>query len=182
MNISPLSNEFVLGAALLLGALLFLIQLFSISKLKKQLAAVPQVQASTLFEEKLSSLENKLEQSNKKVNHAHEIIDSLVSQSKTIKKSSLVRYNPFRDSGVGGLQSFSTASIDDNGDGVPEDELKDIFKPFYRVSTARDRSSGGTGLGLAITESAIHQHSGTIIASKSPLGGLRMTITLPIEQ
>ena len=118
MNISPLSNEFVLGAALLLGALLFLIQLFSISKLKKQLAAVPQVQASTLFEEKLSSLENKLEQSNKKVNHAHEIIDSLVSQSKTIKKSSLVRYNPFRDSGVGGLQSFSTASIDDNGDGV----------------------------------------------------------------
>lgn len=72
--------------------------------------------------------------------------------------------------------------VDDNGEGVPEDELKDIFKPFYRVSTARDRSSGGTGLGLAITESAIQQHSGTIIASKSPLGGLRMTITLPIEQ
>ena len=71
--------------------------------------------------------------------------------------------------------------VDDNGEGVPEDELKDIFKPFYRVSTARDRSSGGTGLGLAITESAIQQHSGTIIASKSPLGGLRMTITLPIE-
>ena len=72
--------------------------------------------------------------------------------------------------------------VDDNGEGVPEDELNDIFKPFYRVSTARDRSSGGTGLGLAITESAMHQHSGTIIASKSPLGGLRMTITLPIEK
>ena len=72
--------------------------------------------------------------------------------------------------------------VDDNGEGVPEDELNDIFKPFYRVSTARDRSSGGTGLGLAITESAIHQHSGTIIANKSPLNGLRMTITLPIEQ
>ncbi|MCG7586191.1 envelope stress sensor histidine kinase CpxA [Photobacterium sp. OFAV2-7] len=70
--------------------------------------------------------------------------------------------------------------IDDNGEGVPDNELDDIFRPFYRVSTARDRSSGGTGLGLAITESAIRQHSGTILASRSPLGGLRVTITLPL--
>ncbi|MGF1713481.1 envelope stress sensor histidine kinase CpxA [Photobacterium chitinilyticum] len=70
--------------------------------------------------------------------------------------------------------------IDDNGEGVPDDELDDIFRPFYRVSTARDRSSGGTGLGLAITESAIRQHSGTIEASRSPLGGLRITIALPL--
>lgn len=70
--------------------------------------------------------------------------------------------------------------IDDNGEGVPDEELSDIFRPFYRVSTARDRRSGGTGLGLAITESAIRQHSGTIEASRSPLGGLRITITLPL--
>lgn len=70
--------------------------------------------------------------------------------------------------------------IDDNGEGVPDEELDDIFRPFYRVSTARDRSSGGTGLGLAITESAIRQHSGTIKASRSPLGGLQITITLPL--
>ncbi|MCW8329600.1 envelope stress sensor histidine kinase CpxA [Photobacterium sp. SDRW27] len=71
--------------------------------------------------------------------------------------------------------------IDDNGEGVPDDELEDIFRPFYRVSTARDRSSGGTGLGLAITESAIRQHSGSIRASRSHLGGLQMTITLPLS-
>lgn len=73
-----------------------------------------------------------------------------------------------------------TVTVDDNGDGVPEEELQAIFRPFYRVSTARDRVSGGTGLGLAITESAVRQHSGTIEASRSPLGGLRVIICLPL--
>ncbi|MBC7001851.1 envelope stress sensor histidine kinase CpxA [Photobacterium sp. BZF1] len=72
-------------------------------------------------------------------------------------------------------------TVEDNGEGVPDNELGDIFRPFYRVSTARDRSSGGTGLGLAITESAIRQHSGTIKASRSQLGGLKVTITLPLS-
>ncbi len=73
-------------------------------------------------------------------------------------------------------------TVDDNGEGVPDAELEAIFRPFYRVSTARDRHSGGTGLGLTITESAIRQHSGTITATRSPLGGLRMSITLPLSK
>ncbi|KJG17125.1 envelope stress sensor histidine kinase CpxA [Photobacterium angustum] len=79
-------------------------------------------------------------------------------------------------------QHLLTITIDDNGDGVPEAELDDIFRPFYRVSTARDRDSGGTGLGLAITESAIRQHRGTIQANNSSLGGLNITITLPLAR
>ncbi|UXI02787.1 envelope stress sensor histidine kinase CpxA [Photobacterium sp. TY1-4] len=71
--------------------------------------------------------------------------------------------------------------IDDDGEGVPDSELGDIFRPFYRVSTARDRSSGGTGLGLAITDSAIRQHNGTVSASRSPLGGLQIRLTLPLD-
>ncbi|MFA0520238.1 ATP-binding protein, partial [Vibrio sp. 10N.222.55.E8] len=55
-------------------------------------------------------------------------------------------------------QDQLTICVNDNGDGVSEDELDSIFRPFYRVSTARDRNSGGTGLGLTITESAIRQH------------------------
>ncbi len=70
--------------------------------------------------------------------------------------------------------------VEDNGEGVPEDELTAIFRPFYRVSTARDRHSGGTGLGLAITENAIRQHNGSIVASRSALGGLQLDIKLPI--
>lgn len=73
-----------------------------------------------------------------------------------------------------------TVSVEDNGEGVPENELAEIFRPFYRVSTARDRHSGGTGLGLAITESAIRQHSGVITANRSELGGLKVQFTLPV--
>ncbi|KOO02626.1 envelope stress sensor histidine kinase CpxA [Vibrio nereis] len=71
-------------------------------------------------------------------------------------------------------------TVDDNGDGVPEDELEAIFRPFYRVSTARDRHSGGTGLGMTITESAVRQHSGTIKAKRSALGGLCVEVILPL--
>ena len=71
--------------------------------------------------------------------------------------------------------------VEDDGEGVPESELQDIFRPFYRVSTARDRHSGGAGLGLAITESAIRQHNGSIKAERSPLGGLKVTISLPTQ-
>ncbi|KFI09184.1 envelope stress sensor histidine kinase CpxA [Vibrio coralliilyticus] len=73
-----------------------------------------------------------------------------------------------------------TIAVDDNGEGAPEQELEAIFRPFYRVSTARDRHSGGTGLGLAITENAIRQHSGSIQALRSELGGLRIEIRLPL--
>ncbi|RBO83912.1 envelope stress sensor histidine kinase CpxA [Marinomonas aquiplantarum] len=71
--------------------------------------------------------------------------------------------------------------VEDDGDGVPDDELESIFRPFYRVSTARDRHSGGTGLGLAITENAIRQHNGHIQAKKSSLGGLMIEVVLPLS-
>ncbi len=71
-------------------------------------------------------------------------------------------------------------SVDDDGEGVAEEELAHIFRPFYRVSTARDRHSGGTGLGLAINKNFIRQHSGTISANRSHLGGLQVRFTLPL--
>lgn len=58
----------------------------------------------------------------------------------------------------------ATVSIKDHGGGVPQDELENLFRPFYRVGEARDRGSGGTGLGLAIAEQAIKAHNGTINA------------------
>ena len=70
-------------------------------------------------------------------------------------------------------------SVRDHGPGVPEPELKNIFQPFYRVATARDRESGGTGLGLAIAERVIRIHGGTIRAENAQPGGLRVEIVLP---
>jgi two-component system sensor histidine kinase CpxA len=70
-------------------------------------------------------------------------------------------------------------TIRDHGPGIPEAELTNIFRPFYRVSNARDRQSGGVGLGLAIAERVIHLHHGTIRAENVLPKGLLVTITLP---
>jgi two-component system sensor histidine kinase CpxA len=71
--------------------------------------------------------------------------------------------------------------IQDHGGGVPEDELANLFKPFYRISEARDRATGGIGLGLAIADRAIAAHDGTISA-KNMNGGLQVEIALPCKQ
>lgn len=70
--------------------------------------------------------------------------------------------------------------IDDDGEGVPEDQYQEIFRPFYRVGDDRARQTGGTGLGLAIVANAVEHHHGIVYAEKSPLGGLRVKIQLPL--
>ena len=70
-------------------------------------------------------------------------------------------------------------SIRDYGPGVPESDLSNIFQPFYRVATARDRQSGGTGLGLAIADRVIRMHGGTIRAENAAPSGLKIEIILP---
>jgi two-component system sensor histidine kinase CpxA len=70
-------------------------------------------------------------------------------------------------------------SIRDYGPGVPEQELGNIFIPFYRVTDARSRDSGGVGLGLAITERIVRLHGGRIQAVNDPNGGLRVEMIFP---
>jgi signal transduction histidine kinase len=72
--------------------------------------------------------------------------------------------------------------VQDHGGGVPEEELPNIFRPFYRIGEARERTTGGTGLGLAIAERAVKAHKGTISA-KNTGDGLSVEIVLHrIEQ
>ncbi|MCF6202702.1 MAG: ATP-binding protein [Methylococcaceae bacterium] len=61
--------------------------------------------------------------------------------------------------------------VDDDGLGIPEQDLEHIFQPFTRLDASRDRQSGGYGLGLAITRKIVEQHGGYIVADKSALGG-----------
>jgi two-component system sensor histidine kinase CpxA len=70
-------------------------------------------------------------------------------------------------------------AVRDHGPGVPEAELKHIFEPFYRVSEARERSSGGVGLGLSIADRTVKLHGGTIRAENLK-DGLLVTIELPL--
>ena len=68
----------------------------------------------------------------------------------------------------------------DEGPGIPDDKLGEIFKPFYRLDPSRSRESGGFGLGLAITKRAIDLHQGTIKAYNREAGGMCIVITLPL--
>jgi two-component system sensor histidine kinase CpxA len=81
--------------------------------------------------------------------------------------------------GDGPAKGRMLLQVSDHGPGVPESELQNIFRPFYRVGGARDRQSGGTGLGLAIASRVVQLHHGTITASNLPTGGLRITMTFP---
>ena len=70
--------------------------------------------------------------------------------------------------------------VRDEGAGVPEESLKEIFRPFYRVDDSRTRETGGTGLGLAITERAVRLHAGSVKAANVEGGGFVVEIRLPL--
>lgn len=68
-----------------------------------------------------------------------------------------------------------TIVIEDDGDGVPEEVLDQIWNPFFTTKES------GTGLGLGIVKSIIEAHGGQIsIENKKPLQGARVTVELPI--
>ncbi|WP_456958241.1 sensor histidine kinase [Lysinibacillus sp. TE18511] len=68
--------------------------------------------------------------------------------------------------------------IKDTGIGIPDDEKKNIFEPFYRVDKSRSREMGGSGLGLSIVQSIIHKHNGSIVVTDHENGGTCFEITL----
>ena len=70
--------------------------------------------------------------------------------------------------------------IDDSAPGVPAEAHARIFERLYRVDSARTRERGGSGLGLAICKALVDAHGGAIEAQASPLGGVRVVVTLPL--
>jgi two-component system, OmpR family, sensor histidine kinase BaeS len=72
-------------------------------------------------------------------------------------------------------------TFDDSAPGVPDDALPRLAERFYRVDASRSRANGGAGLGLSLCQRILDAHGGGIAFSHSPLGGLRVTLTLPLE-
>ncbi|WP_395755117.1 two-component system sensor histidine kinase BaeS [Edwardsiella ictaluri] len=93
----------------------------------------------------------------------------------------------YTDSGgelqIVGQKSSDTLTLcwQDSAPGVSTEKLQHTFERFYRTEGSRSRSSGGSGLGLSICQNMVAAHGGRLSASHSPLGGVAMTVTLPLE-
>ena len=72
-----------------------------------------------------------------------------------------------------------TMIFNDNGVGIPPDEMPRIFERFYRVDKARSREAGGSGIGLAIVHDMVEKYGGTITVAARKSGGSRFTVTFP---
>jgi len=70
--------------------------------------------------------------------------------------------------------------VQDQGPGVPEEDLSKIFQRFYRVDKGRSRETGGTGLGLSIVKHIVEWHGGRIWAENAKEGGLKVVFALPL--
>ena len=70
--------------------------------------------------------------------------------------------------------------ISDDGPGIPLDQYKNVFKPFYRLDESRNLNHAGVGLGMSIAEDIVKSHGGDIELSKSKQKGLQVKISLPL--
>jgi two-component system osmolarity sensor histidine kinase EnvZ len=70
-------------------------------------------------------------------------------------------------------------TFEDDGPGIPEDQYKNVFKPFFRLDKSRSLNQSGVGLGLAIVEDIVNSHGGNIQLDKSRYDGLQVKISLP---
>ncbi|MEH7096216.1 HAMP domain-containing sensor histidine kinase [Neobacillus vireti] len=68
--------------------------------------------------------------------------------------------------------------VQDEGKGIPKEDLPRIFERFYRVDKSRTRALGGSGLGLSIVKQLVEAHGGTIEAASSPSAGTTFKIIL----
>jgi len=75
---------------------------------------------------------------------------------------------------------FIAIQVDDDGPGIAPEHREDVFRPFYRLDDARNQDEGGAGLGLAIARDIARSHGGDVSLAKSPMGGLRATVRLPV--
>jgi PAS domain S-box-containing protein len=76
---------------------------------------------------------------------------------------------------------FAVIQVSDNGSGIPDDRLKDVFEMFSQVNRTLERSHGGLGIGLALVRSLVEMHGGSSSGSSAGLGkGSTFTIRLPL--
>ena len=71
-------------------------------------------------------------------------------------------------------------SVEDTGNGIPEELRERVFEPFFRVDKSRRRDLGGGGLGLALVREIVRVHDGSITVRSNPSGGTVFDVILPL--
>jgi signal transduction histidine kinase len=79
------------------------------------------------------------------------------------------------------LQNGSAVvTVEDDGDGIPQEDRLRVFERFVRLDTSRARASGGSGLGLSIVQEITKAHHGSVTLADAVTGGTTATVLLPL--
>ena len=138
------------------------------------------ININKLFKEIINNKNNK----NLHLNLSNEIV--LVARKNALKRC----FNNIIENGLNyGKNVYVNVSksstrlnifIDDDGPGIPFNQYKNVFKPFYRIDKSRNLNHSGVGLGLSIAEDIIRSHGGNIELNESKHKGLQVKISLPV--
>ena len=99
-------------------------------------------------------------------------LSNLVTNALTYGSSANVRLIP-------AFQGMLRIEIEDDGPGIPANDLDRVFEPFYRVEASRNNETGGVGLGLPIARNILRAHGGDVTLANRQTGGARAVVTLP---
>jgi signal transduction histidine kinase len=91
------------------------------------------------------------------------------------------RYGGTVDVSYGREDDHAIICVRDNGPGIPDADIEQVFEPYFRLEKSRSRETGGNGLGLSIARTIIRAHGGNISLANRVDGGLVATVTLPLE-
>ncbi|GAA0609580.1 ATP-binding protein [Brevundimonas kwangchunensis] len=95
--------------------------------------------------------------------------------------------NAIQYGGVARVKAFASdgkavVTVEDDGPGLPDEELEAVFEPFHRAERSRNRETGGAGLGLTIARQAARAHGGDVTLSRRSEGGLIARLHLPLDR
>lgn len=92
-----------------------------------------------------------------------------------------VKYAPSAHVSLQAYADYIEFKVVDSGQGIDESLFEQVFTPFYRVESSRNRETGGVGLGLSVVRSVARLHGGDVVLSNVKEGGLAVVVKLPLK-